>query len=76
MASDHLLQILHCLPLRHVSAVLIPLPLLLGSQIHKTMIKTFKYALVWGQSVRHRPQRVGKDHILMDEDIVQIIKRI
>ena len=46
------------------------------AQLHKTMMKSFKYALVWGQSARHRPQRVGKDHILMDEDIVQIVKRI
>lgn len=46
------------------------------NKIHKTMVKNFKYALVWGASVRHRPQRVGKEHLLMDEDIVQIIKRI
>lgn len=46
------------------------------NKIHKTMIKHFKYALVWGQSVKHRPQRVGKDHVLMDEDIVQIVKKI
>uniref|UniRef100_A0A7S2QTH0 OBG-type G domain-containing protein n=1 Tax=Chlamydomonas chlamydogama TaxID=225041 RepID=A0A7S2QTH0_9CHLO len=46
------------------------------NKIHKTMMKQFKYALVWGQSVKHRPQRVGKDHVLMDEDIVQIVKKI
>ncbi len=46
------------------------------NKIHKTMMKQFKYALVWGQSVRHRPQRVGKEHILLDEDIVQIVKKI
>ena len=26
-----------------------------------------RYALVWGQSVKHRPQKVGKDHLLADE---------
>lgn len=35
-----------------------------------------RYALVWGASVKHRPQKVGKDHVLEDEDIVQIIKRV
>nr|ADF43137.1 DRG1p [Chlamydomonas reinhardtii]ADF43180.1 DRG1m [Chlamydomonas reinhardtii] len=46
------------------------------NRIHKTLIKQFKYALVWGSSVKHRPQRVGRDHVLHDEDIVQIVKRI
>lgn len=45
------------------------------NKIHKTMIKQFKYALVWGASAKHRPQRVGREHVLQDEDIVQIIKR-
>ena len=31
-------------------------------------------ALVWGTSVKFNPQRVGKDHNLEDEDIVQIVK--
>lgn len=35
-----------------------------------------KYALVWGTSTKHKPQKVGKDHVLQDEDIVQIVKRI
>jgi len=26
--------------------------------------KSLKYALVWGDSVKHFPQRVGKDHVL------------
>lgn len=44
--------------------------------IHKTLVKQFKYALVWGSSAKHRPQRVGKDHVLQDEDIIQVVKRI
>lgn len=44
-------------------------------RIHKQLIKQMKYAWVWGRSVRHQPQRVGKDHILEDEDIVQIVKK-
>lgn len=35
----------------------------------------FDSALVWGTSVKHQPQKVGKDHVLCDEDVVQIIKK-
>lgn len=45
-------------------------------RLHKTLIKQLKYALVWGSSVKHRPQKVGKDHELHDEDIVQLVKKI
>eukprot|EP01130_Rhizamoeba_saxonica_P000402 TRINITY_DN10362_c0_g1_i1.p1 TRINITY_DN10362_c0_g1~~TRINITY_DN10362_c0_g1_i1.p1 ORF type:complete len:377 (+),score=77.39 TRINITY_DN10362_c0_g1_i1:26-1132(+) len=45
------------------------------NHIHKHILKDFKYALVWGSSVRHNPQRVGREHVLNDEDVVQIIKR-
>ncbi|CAI0428762.1 unnamed protein product [Linum tenue] len=38
--------------------------------------KQFKYALVWGSSAKHKPQRVGKEHELEDEDVVQIIKKV
>mmetsp|Transcript_31761 Transcript_31761/g.90206 ORF Transcript_31761/g.90206 Transcript_31761/m.90206 type:complete len:371 (+) Transcript_31761:42-1154(+) len=46
------------------------------NRIHKGILKQFKYALVWGSSAKHRPQRVGKEHVLEDEDIVQIVKKI
>jgi len=45
-------------------------------KIHRTLGKELKYALVWGSSVKHQPQHVGKDHILHDEDVVQIVKKI
>jgi len=32
--------------------------------------------MVWGLSTKHNPQKVGKDHQLLDEDVVQIIKKI
>jgi uncharacterized protein len=32
-------------------------------------------ALVWGASAKHNPQKVGKEHQLADEDIVQIVKK-
>ena len=46
------------------------------NSIHREIIKKFKYALVWGKSVKHNPQKVGKDHVLDDCDVVQIVKEI
>jgi len=42
-------------------------------QIHRTLKETFKYALVWGASAKHVPQRVGLTHVVSDEDVVQIV---
>ncbi|UKJ87789.2 developmentally regulated GTP-binding protein 1 [Theileria orientalis] len=44
-------------------------------RIHKSLLSQFKYALVWGKSAKHNPQKVGKDHFLADQDIVQIVKK-
>jgi uncharacterized protein len=43
--------------------------------IHRTLKETFKYALVWGASARHIPQRVGLGHIVSDEDVVSIVTK-
>uniref|UniRef100_A0A0R3RTD6 OBG-type G domain-containing protein n=1 Tax=Elaeophora elaphi TaxID=1147741 RepID=A0A0R3RTD6_9BILA len=45
-------------------------------KIHKTLQKDFKFAYVWGSSAKHNPQRVGKEHVLNDEDVVQIVKKL
>ena len=45
------------------------------NRLHKHILEKFKYALVWGSSVKHQPQRVGLEHLLMDEDVVQIVKK-
>ena len=45
------------------------------NQIHRTLLQTFDYAMVWGTSVKHTPQRVGLSHVLQDEDVIQIIKK-
>ncbi|EAQ86472.1 conserved hypothetical protein [Chaetomium globosum CBS 148.51] len=42
-------------------------------RIHRTLKDTFKYALVWGASARHIPQRVGLGHPVADEDVVYIV---
>ncbi|CAB57908.1 Developmentally-regulated GTP-binding protein 1 [Caenorhabditis elegans] len=48
----------------------------LCTKIHKSLQKDFKCALVWGASAKHNPQRVGRDHVLIDEDVVQVIKKV
>lgn len=40
------------------------------------MMILFFSAHVWGSSVKHQPQKVGKDHVLNDEDVVQIVKKV
>lgn len=44
-------------------------------QIHRTIKDTFKYAMVWGASARHVPQRVGLSHLVADEDVVSIVAK-
>ncbi|KPM02646.1 developmentally-regulated GTP-binding protein 2-like protein [Sarcoptes scabiei] len=43
--------------------------------IHHDLASQFKYALVWGTSTKYSPQRVGFNHILHHEDVVQIFKK-
>lgn len=43
--------------------------------IHRSLLAEFGGAIIWGKSVRHSPQKVGLDHILEDEDVMQIIKK-
>jgi len=45
------------------------------NRIHRQLMVDFKEAIVWGSSVKHNPQKVGRDHVLNDEDVVQIIKK-
>ena len=46
------------------------------NRLHKGIMASFNYAWVWGKSAKHQPQRCGKEHLLQDEDIVQIVKKI
>ncbi|XP_068689932.1 developmentally-regulated GTP-binding protein 1-like isoform X1 [Montipora capricornis] len=46
------------------------------NSLHKAIMKEFKYGLVWGSSVKFSPQKVGKEHVLQDEDVVQVVKRL
>lgn len=45
------------------------------NRLHKSIMTQFAHAVVWGKSAKHQPQRCGKDHVLQDEDIVQIVKK-
>ncbi|KAF9514750.1 hypothetical protein BS47DRAFT_1372218 [Hydnum rufescens UP504] len=46
------------------------------NSIHKEISKQLKYATVWGASAKHsRGQKVGLDHVLEDEDVVQLVKK-
>lgn len=44
-------------------------------QVHRSLIDDFHFAYVWGLSTKHSPQRVGLNHDLKDEDVVQIVKK-
>ncbi|KAN0087095.1 P-loop containing nucleoside triphosphate hydrolase protein [Elaphomyces granulatus] len=44
-------------------------------QIHRSLKEKFKYALVWGASARHIPQRVGLGHAVADEDVISIVTK-
>jgi uncharacterized protein len=46
------------------------------NSIHRSILRKFKYANVWGSSVKHHPQKVGKEHLLNDGDVVQIVKGV
>ncbi|GAB6101146.1 GTP-binding protein [Thermococcus atlanticus] len=59
-----------------------PIPMKEGStvldvakKVHKEFAKNFRYARVWGRSVKFPGQRVGADHVLEDGDIVEIHAR-
>eukprot|EP00656_Telonema_subtile_P020895 TRINITY_DN21954_c0_g1_i4.p1 TRINITY_DN21954_c0_g1~~TRINITY_DN21954_c0_g1_i4.p1 ORF type:complete len:130 (+),score=23.14 TRINITY_DN21954_c0_g1_i4:238-627(+) len=43
--------------------------------IHRTIVDTFKYSLVWGSSAKHRPQRVGLAHPMEDEDVICAVQK-
>ncbi|KAL9182626.1 hypothetical protein ACHAXT_013278 [Thalassiosira profunda] len=45
------------------------------NRIHRSLMEQFSHAWVWGRSAKHQPQRCGKDHRLMDEDVVQLVKK-
>lgn len=47
----------------------------LCTNVSTQMLRDFNYALVWGTSAKHSPQRCGVTHNLDDEDVVQIVTK-
>ncbi len=43
--------------------------------IHRDFLAKFRYAQIWGRSVKYAGQRVGLTHVLADGDVVSIVLR-
>lgn len=43
--------------------------------IHRDFKDKFKYALVWGSSAKHSPQKCGLNHKIQDEDVVSLFTK-
>jgi len=43
------------------------------NKLHREFVQKFRYARVWGKSVKHPGQRVGLTHRLVDSDLITII---
>jgi small GTP-binding protein len=41
-------------------------------KLHRDFIKKFRYAQIWGESVKYPGQKIGLNHILKDKDIITI----
>ena len=46
------------------------------NKIHRNMKNEFRYAMVWGKSVKFGGQKVGMNHVLLDEDVLTIVKKL
>ena len=47
----------------------------LCANISSEMLRDFNYALVWGTSAKHAPQRCGINHSLEEKDVVQVVAK-
>ena len=45
------------------------------NMIHRDFKDKFKYAMVWGTSVKHSPQKCGLAHKINDEDVVTLFTK-
>jgi len=43
-----------------------------AEKIHSRLAKNLKYARVWGPSVKHPGEKVGREHVLADGDTVEL----
>lgn len=47
----------------------------LAAAVHKDFVKNFKYARIWGKSVKHDGTSVGLEHVLKERDVIEIHTR-
>jgi ribosome-interacting GTPase 1 len=47
----------------------------LADAIHHELREKLRYAVVWGESGKFSGQRVGRQHVLEDEDVVELYER-
>jgi small GTP-binding protein len=47
----------------------------LCENVSKHMLRDFAFAMVWGVSAKHTPQRCGLSHPLLDQDVVQVVTK-
>lgn len=45
----------------------------IADKLHKDFVKNFRYARIWGKSVEFEGKKVGLDHELVDEDIIELV---
>jgi ribosome-interacting GTPase 1 len=45
------------------------------NKLHRRLKREFRYGLIWGKSVKFGGQRVGLNHVMLDEDVFTIIKK-
>ncbi|MDN7024009.1 GTP-binding protein [Methanoculleus sp. FWC-SCC1] len=45
------------------------------NRLHRDFVEKFRYAKVWGNSVKHDAQRVGLAHTLSDGDVLTVVTR-
>ena len=45
------------------------------NKLHRNLKKQFRFGMVWGKSVKFGGQRVGLTHVLLDEDVLTLIKK-
>ena len=43
-----------------------------SAYVHKDLLHSFKYAVLWGRSGRFEGQHVGRDHQLQDGDLIEL----